>query len=255
LENSAEQITMAGDEILSVRPNPADVGSWIVANPAFPERIPPGFLAEQLKTLGLELFSREHLCVWDPMEGAGPALFGAGKWVACADPNRPGTVAPAALAVAVSFELTHGALAASGFDADGVAYPKPLRHGRGTAWLVAAAKAEQDKHNADVVIDGNGPAAVLIPDFEDAGVRLKITETGEVLDACAGIFDLVQEQQLRHGAWPELDAAVSAAVKRTVGDRWALGRRQSESDISVLEAVTLATWWAEHARVRLPAIF
>jgi hypothetical protein len=83
---------------------------------------------------------------------------------------------------------------------------------------------------------------------------LKVADTTDVLDACSDLFDRVQERKAKHGSYPELEAAVSVAVKRNVGDRWAWGRRQTEADISVLEAVTLASWWAAQVK-RIPAIF
>jgi hypothetical protein len=254
LENSAERVRLVADAVVSVRPDSADVANWIVANHAFPARIEPAFLAEQLKILGPDLFAREHLCVWDPMDEGSLSAFGVGKWEACAGVGRPEELQPGALAVAVSFELTHGAIGAAGF-VDDVAYVKPLRYDRGTAWLVAAAKAEQDRYGVDVVLDGKGPAAVLIPELEEAGVRLKVTDGAETLDACAGLFDLVQDVKVRHESFPELDGAVFAAVKRPVGDRWAWGRRVSSADISVLESVTLATWWAEQSARNLVAIY
>jgi hypothetical protein len=84
---------------------------------------------------------------------------------------------------------------------------------------------------------------------------LKVAATAEVLDAHAGLFDLVQDGKVRHEADPLLDAAVAAAVKRPVGDRWAWGRRLSASDISVLESVTLATWWAEQVTRNLVGFY
>jgi hypothetical protein len=113
--------------------------------------------------------------------------------------------------------------------------------------MVERARLEQVKHGVEVVVDGRGPAAALIPDLEKAGVRLKVTGTVEVLDACADLFNSVRDGKVRHESYPELDMAVAAAVKRPVGDRWAWGRRVSTADISVLEAVTLAAWWAERA--------
>jgi hypothetical protein len=254
LENSAEQVTMVDGGVLSIRPNSADVEAWIAGNPAFPERIPPGFLAEQLKTLGPDLFAREHLCVWDPMEEGGPAVFGAGKWEACAGGPHPGGLKIGALAVAASYELKHGSIAAATVD-DADVYVKPLQSGPGIQWLVPRVKQLQDDHNVDVVVDDHGPAAVLIPTLEDAGIHLRIMNTTEVLDACAGIFDLVQDGLLHHESYDDLDRAVAAAVKRSVGDRWAWGRRQSESDISTLEAVTFAAWWAIQVQRVLPAIY
>jgi hypothetical protein len=248
LEHSAESISLNGDgQVVSIRPDSTDVASWVTANPALPSRIPFDFLAEQLRILGPELFAREHLCVWDPLDPEGlDAVFGAGKWKACEISDRPPDIKIAALSIAVSFELTHGAIGAAGLHNDEM-YVKPLQHGKGTTWMVDRVKQLQNTHDVDVVIDGKGPAAVLIPDLEEADVRLHIADTANVLDACAGLFDLVQEGQVWHEGYAELDAAVAGAVKRTVGDRWAWGRKTSTADISTLEAITLAAWWAEQS--------
>jgi hypothetical protein len=118
------------------------------------------------------------------------------------------------------------------------------RQDDGTGWLVPEAKRIQAERGCAVVIDGRGPAADLIPALEAAGVRLTIAKTSDVLDACAGIFDRVTSSTLTHPGHPALDMAVATAAKRTVGDRWAWGRKQSMADVSMLEAVTLALWGA-----------
>jgi hypothetical protein len=253
LEHSAEQVTMTvGGEVVSIPPNPADVDAWAVANPAFPARISAEFLAEQLKVLGPDLFAREHLGVWDPMPGDLPSVFGAGKWEACAGP-QPAGLRVAALAVAAEFELKHSAVAAATTSGADV-YVKPLQHGPGVRWLVPRVQQLQREHGVDVVVDPKGPAAELIPILEAEAITVRQPSTPEVLDACAGIFDLVQDRLLHHERFPELDRAVAAAVKRPVGDRWAWGRRQ-EADISTLEAVTLAAWWAVASQRFMPAIY
>lgn len=255
LEHSAEVVKLHPDgEIESTPPDPYDRQSWVSANFAFPDRIPSEFLAEQLATLGPALFSREHLCVWDPPDDGLEAVFGVGRWEACAADVWPSDLKLGALAIGVSFDLNSASIGAAGVDDEDVVWLKPLRKAAGTSWLPRAAKALQDMHDVDVVVDGSGPAAPLIDDLEDAGVRLKVMSTGEVLDSCADLFERVREVRARHGRWPDLDAAVRAAVKRSVGDRWAWGRRQSEVDISALETVTLASWWATKV-LALPGVW
>lgn len=226
-------------------PNIDDRRVWFLANAALGSgRLQLAEVERELSLMSPESFARERLGWWgDPQAGAD--VFGAGKWISCVGP-RPRGLKPGALSVAVSYELTHGAIGSAAFD-DGVAYLKPLQHGPGTDWLVNRAKVEQVKHGVDVVVDGKGPGAVLIPDLEQAGVRLKIAATADVLDACADLFNSVRDGKVRHESYAELDAAVAAAVKRPVGDRWAWGRRVSTADISTLEAVTLAAWWAERS--------
>jgi hypothetical protein len=187
-------------------------------------------------------FARERLGWWDE-PGAADA-FGAGRWEACAGDPPAGSVPVAGLAVAVSYDLTHAAIVAAASDGP-VMHVMPLHHGPGTGWVAARAAELQRLHAVDVVVDAGGPAADLIGALEQAGVRVRKTNTQQVLDACAQIYKRVQEASLRHGSYPELDAAAGAAVKRSVSDRWAWGRKQSTADISTLEAATLAAWLAD----------
>ena len=209
------------------------------ANPAYGRRI----TAERMKDFRDEMppdeFIREFLGWWDE-PGTADAAFGPGKWEACAgDPPRG--IPMGALGVAASMDLTHGAITAAAREGD-VIHLKPLQHGPGTTWLVDRVAGLQRTHGVDVVIDKRGPAAPLIPHLERAGVRLTILDTSAVLDACASLLDLVRERKVRHAMYPELESAVSGAVRRIVGDRWAWGRKVSTADISTLEAATLATW-------------
>lgn len=191
-------------------------------------------------------FARERLGWWD--EPGTAEAFGPGKWEGCADRAlvEQLQVPMGAIGLAVSIDLAKSALVGAAVDGDRVLV-KPLQHGPGTGWLVARAKELQEQHNVDVVVDGHGPAADIIPDLEEAGVTVRVASTQDVLDACAGIFKLVQDGRLAHGSFAELDAAAAGAVRRDVGDRWAWGRKTSTADISPLEGATLAAWGAIRA--------
>ena len=193
-------------------------------------------------------FARERLGWWD--DPGTSEVFGPGKWEAAEREERPDDLQVSGLAVACSIDMRHSALLASGKDDEGCTWLKVLAHGPGTGWLVEEAVLAQQLHGPDVVIDGKGPAAPMVPVLEREGVRLRVATTDDVLDACAGLDVLVRDEMLRYVAAPELDAAVAGAVKRTVRDRWAWGRRESSSDISPLEAGTLAAWSAGE----LPAV-
>ena len=86
---------------------------------------------------------------------------------------------------------------------------------------------------------GAGTFSVLARNAEEifrrAGRPIRITQ--------------VADKDLLHANWPELDAAVAAATRREIGDRWAWGRR-GEGDISMLEAATVALWAQDNARTR-----
>lgn len=222
---------------------PDDREQWAKANPSYPHRTPAQSILRLRKKLSPLSFLREGLGIWDDVGGS--AIFGEGRWEACAAAavtlSDPRFVAHS-LAVACSFDLSRSAIVGAGRDDADVVHVKPIQHGPGTAWVVDRAKELQDAQGVDVVIDGKGPAAVLIPHLERAGVRLRVLNTGNVLDACADTYNRVADGRLEHGSYPELNAAVAAAVQRPVGDRWALGRKQSASDISTLEGAVLAAY-------------
>jgi len=222
--------------------DPSDRKQWRKANASYPKRTSARAILRMKKNLTPDAFLREALGIWDDPSGA--AIFGPGRWDACSDVDgRPEGLSIGALAVAVSYDLTWSSICAAAADGPMV-YVRPLRHAPGTDWIVDAAKELQSVHGVDVVIDKKGPAADLIDDLSMAKVRLREADLVDVLDACAELYKRVLGGKLRHESFPELDRAVAAAVKRSVGDRWAWGRKVSTADISTLEGVTLAAWLA-----------
>lgn len=191
-----------------------------------------------------EEFMRECLGWWDEPLGSSTA-FTAGRWERRVE-HRPAGARVGALALAVSYDQSFGCISAAG-RAAGRVHVKPLEHRPGVRWMVEQASLLQATHGVELAIDSKGPAASLIDDLLAAGVRLKILETAEVLDACAWIHRAVTEEpgRLAHGDYPELNRSVEGAVRRAVGDRWAWGRKASTSDVSPLESVTFAGWLAD----------
>lgn len=208
-----------------------------LANPAFGRRIMKERLQDFRDEMPPEEFIREFLGWWDE-PGTADAAFGPGKWEACAGAEPIG-LPMGAIGVAASMDMRHGAITAAASDGQ-VIHLKPLQHGPGTAWVVDRVAELQKIHKVPVVIDKRGPAAPLIPHLERAKVELTILDTAGIFDACASLLDLVREQKIRHATYPELETAVHGAVRRLVQDRWAWGRKLSTSDISTLEAATLA---------------
>lgn len=207
------------------------------ANPALGRRITKERLLDFRGEMPPVEFIREFLGWWDE-PGTADAAFGPGNWEACVG-DQPQGVPMGALGIAASMDMRHGAITAAANDGE-VIHLRPLQHGPGTSWVVARVKELQDQHNVPAVIDKRGPAAPLIPHLERAGVKVTVLDTGEVMDACASLLDRVRDRTVRHAGYPELDAAVAGAVRRMVSDRWAWGRKLSTSDISTLEAATLA---------------
>ena len=212
------------------------------ANPSFPSRTDKRAIMRLRKLLtNDDDFRREVYGIWDAAKKS--SVFPDGLWSAGARDARPSDLAVGALGVAVTRDLTHSAIVAGARAEDG-AWLKVLQHGPGTGWVVDAGEALQHDTGAPIVIDSRGPGAMLIPTLERAGLNVQVASTSDVLDACAGFDSLVRDGALFYEKAPELDAAVRGASRRSVGDRWAWGRKESDVDISPLEAGTLAVWAA-----------
>jgi hypothetical protein len=219
--------------------DPDDRGQWRAANPSHPGRTSEKAIVRLRQLLTGEDFRREALGIWDATSAH--LVFGSGAWEACKAPEPHG-LTMLAVGVAVSRNLTSSAIVAAGVDGDGNTVVKPLRVADEVGWVPAEVKRLQDEHGVPAVIDGGGPGASLIPGLQADGVRLRVAATKDVLDSCERFHELVRGGTLRHAGYPELDRAVAGATQRSVGERWAWGRRQSSEDISPLEAATLAAW-------------
>lgn len=121
-------------------------------------------------------------------------------------------------------------------------------HDRGTGWLVEQAAARAKRWNASVAYDPAGPAAVFAPDLVRLGVRVLPVGGRDYANACAYFFDAVIDQTIRIRPHEALNAAVAAAQKRVSGDSWVWARRDLETAISPLVAVTIASWAIKYAR-------
>lgn len=220
-----------------------DVANWYAANPLLGRTRANGtgltldYVQAERDALPPLEFARERLGWWD--EPGSAEIFGPGKWEACLGDAEPVGPVMGGLAVAVSVDLSRATIVASAQVEERVMV-KPLQAGPGADWTVERLKALQDQHGCSVAVDGRGPAARLIPMLEEAGVRLHVYATSEVLDAWDTFFTYVTEARLLHFGYPELDAAVNGATTRAVGDRTAWARRTASVDISPVEGATLA---------------
>lgn len=183
-------------------------------------------------------FGRERGGWWD--EPGAAEIFGPGKWEACFGSRPPG-LKLGAFAVAITEDLSRAAIVGAGTYGNRVVV-RPLQHGPRWDWVMPRALEIFKTHKVPLVVDGNGPAKPLIPFFVADGIDVHVASHSEVLDAFAVTYRLVQDARLLHGHYEELNASLDGATTRSVGDRKTWARRQSSSDLSVIEAMTLAAW-------------
>lgn len=215
--------------------NPEDRKQWAKANPSFPHRTPVESIQRLQRKLSPESFLREGLGIWD--EDSLKVLPGwDGRFM---DAEPPPVVA---IGLAVSLDQGWGSIGAAGNWPDGGVNVGAVDRRRDTAWMVGEAKRIQEAHDCYVVIDEKCPDASLIGALEDAGVQLSVAKLNDYIEACSGLVNMVREKRVTHQRTSELEAAVEGAAWRWVTDRKVWGRKQSASDVAMLEAVTLAAW-------------
>jgi len=114
--------------------------------------------------------------------------------------------------------------------------------------LVARAAANANRFEGVVVVQSGSPAASEIPTLERLTTygrknlnRVKVIAQPEMARAVGSFYDAAIARRLSHRNDPRLSDAVSAAVRRPVGDVFVWDRR-SDLPIATLAAATLARW-------------
>ena len=227
---------------------PTDREQWRKMNPSYPKRTSARAILRMKKNLSPESFRREAMGIWDEL--AKSYAFGAGAWESCALDEDPGPVVDS-IALSVSMDRKFSSIGAAGMASDRLLVGAVARR-EGTGWLVPEARRIHQEHGVPVVVARS--AADLIPALEAVGFvanqSLIIARAGDTQDACAQIYDRVQQRTLAHAKHADLDESVYGAHRRNIGDRWVWDRKNSETDVSMLEAVTLAAWGASKQQVQ-----
>lgn len=233
---------------LSADPNANmdDPEQWAKANPSYPHRTPHESMLRMRENLtDDDDWRREALGLWDEL--VKNYAFGPGGWEACAVVD-PGPVVDA-IGLSVSLDRLDSSIGAAGktvIDGDERLMVAAVDRRPGTGWLVPEAWRIHQSRGVPVVVSRS--ASDLIPALEAvgfvAGQSLIVARVGDAQDACAQIFDRVQQGTVAHARHQDLDDSVYGAHRRELNGRWVWDRRNSETDVSMLEAVTLAAWWA-----------
>lgn len=237
----------------------SDPEAWAQANPGLGIRISGEYVANEQRSLDPRGFATERLTVgdWPDVSEGADQVIAASTWRRLADPTSTldGQVA---FAVDTTPERDWTAIVAGGVRADGRKHVEitgdadGLDHRPGTRWVVPRLLELIERWQpCAVMIDSRSPAASLIPELEQAGVKvtsgppdpdhlLVKATTADMVQACGGFFDAATSDLLRHLGQEQLGRALASAKRRSLGDAWAWARK-SGGDISPLVAATLAS--------------
>lgn len=220
-----------------------DEESWAEANPGLGIRITVDAVEDELRSLDRRTFAVERLGVgdWPKSVGAG-AVIDLEKWAALVDAQSKIT-GPACFVCDVSPDRSRATISAAGRRPDGLFHVEVVDFKRGTGWVVDRLVDLTEKHESiPIVYDGVGPVASLMRELEERGVGTTAVSAKEYAQACALLFDAVEQRKLRHLGTSELTSAIRGAAKRPLGDAWAWSRKSSGVDITSLVSCTLALW-------------
>ena len=249
--------------------DPDDRGQWAKANPSFPHHTPVESMLRMRKHLGSdEAWLREALGIWDQVKAAG--VIPSESWKTATDPESV-PVDRFALGVEVGPDLAWASVALAGQRED-QAWHVALEadqhtHGKGVAWVVPYVQALVDANPQlrTVVVDVGGPIKALVEQkghgasapwfFKGTKVRVQPIKVNDLGSTCSTLLASVVTGGVRHIDQPQLSAAALSAGKRNLGDTgmWVWSRRSATSDITPIQAVTLALHGAQTTTVTRPA--
>lgn len=234
----------------------ADEALWAQANPALGIRITVEHIRDEIASLGARSFAVERLGVgdWPATEEGADSVIDLATWRARTDPEST-IEGQVCFAFDVSPDRQWASISAAGENPDGLMHTEVVERQRGTGWVADRAAELRDDHDAVVfVCDGASAAASLVHQFEELGIDVEVVNAKEMANACGMIFDLVEQDKLRHLGTPELESAIKGARKRPLGEAWAWSRKGSNVDITPLVSCTLAVWACETIDEDLGAI-
>lgn len=225
-----------------------DKQQWRKANPSYPHRTPLRALNKLRRTLSEDHFRREALGIWD--DKSTPAVIDPKSWALVQDQESV-PVDRFVLAVDVSPDRSVASVALAGLRADGLVHVELDEQRDGVGWVPAWLEDRWAKNPiAAVVVDAKGPASSFVAELKRRKLRVVVTNTDDMANACADFFDAAMEGELRHTGQPQLTRSLNSARKRSIGDRWAWNRKSADSDITPIVSVTLAHWGVGSRRVR-----
>lgn len=183
-------------------------------------------------------FCRAYLNQWKkkPQEAQETAL---GDWASCAVAVPEDVPVPLALGIGGALRREWVSFATAAELGDQTFVSKVDRR-PGTDWVAAEAVRIQREHRIPILMCAKGPIADLADDIEDLGGTVDRVPFERYVDACSEVFDAVRYRRLAHVNHGDLNDAVEAARWHTVNDRRIFGRKESDGDIDMLEATTLA---------------
>jgi phage terminase large subunit-like protein len=200
--------------------------------------------------LSREQFLMEYGSVFGD-EGGSTALIGPNQWVPLALPGEyPEPPKHFAIGIAVHPEPRQASASiVAVWRENGAARVVLLDHREGSAWVAQRVAELWARYRVPIVHDDRGTVLVVTEHLNRMRPRPNLEPQGtkHVTTAAALLVRDIHTGNLGHWDQPYMNAAILGMVRRQVSNGWALGRPNSDADITAAEAASLALrWYDEH---------
>lgn len=236
--------------------SPDDPEQQRAANPSFPHRTPAEAIQRLRKQLTEDSFLREAMGIWDA--SSSHRVITEEAWGEAADPASM-AVDHLTFAIDVAPDRSVASVGFAGLRADGEWHVEHAESKRGTDWIGPFIRERAARNHLHAVVADemsgmverrNGRAFLV---GTQIAVTLAAAEGKDMAIACAKFYDGVMDQTVHHTRQVQLDVPLSLARKRPLQGGWAWNRKDSDSDITPIVAVTLALWGAQMKNVKRPS--
>ena len=219
--------------------DPLDRAQWRKANPSFPHRTTERAMLRLRKKLKSDdSWNREALGIYDQIVKQFSPINGP-LWRDAVDVGPADGVKPDGLAVDMSHgrEISVGACWLEGESAHVEEVWAGVDEAAAVDWV-----AERAGRRMPVFIDGQSPAASMIPPLKARGVKVYTGGSSDMSRACGLVASEVEAGRLTHADQAALNEAREGARKRAIGTAggWGYDRKDPSVLIHPLVAVTLA---------------
>jgi hypothetical protein len=125
----------------------------------------------------------------------------------------------------------------------------------GTDWVIPWLQSPKRKVvPAGITMQTRGaPVSSLLGAFERAGFDIRDWGGSDLGRATGQLMDAVNGDKIAHRDQPILDIAAQSAVVKSLGDTYAIDRKNSRDDASPISAVAGAHWLLHNPTPEAPA--
>jgi hypothetical protein len=110
----------------------------------------------------------------------------------------------------------------------------------GVGWVGQRCQQLSRRYRRPIVVDGYGPAGVLLEPLEALGVQVVKYSSRDVIAAVSLFYDAIHAGTLKIRPNEGLDSAAAGVRKKVLGGAWLWARSDVEIDITPLFAATIA---------------